>query len=176
MEKRGQFYLIAAVIIAIIVFSLVAITNYAKPKKESTLVFDLGDMLNLETGRVVDFAYYNKSDTSAIIENFTKLVVSSQEGDIGDWFIVYGDPNNITILTFTNGSSGTISVDTGSGEMSIDIKNIKTSKTYIQGSSVDINIGGVTYKFDITLDNTFAFIIRKEGYVAESGKINRMGG
>jgi len=170
MKKRGQFYLVAAIIIAMVVFSLAAVNNYARKESRETDVFDLRKEMGLEGGKVIDFALYSKEDVSKIVENWTGVYVAgNQDKEIENWVFVYGNPTKITVLAFTLGSAGTIRVNDGSTTISTDIKrHNKTATTIPLKDSVNVTFGNFTYMFDTTSEQNFAFLINKEGYIADS--------
>ena len=169
--KRGQFYLVAAVIIAMVVFSLATISNYARIESGETEVFDLRSELGLEGGRVIDFALYSGKDVSKLIENWTEVyIIGKQEQEIENWLFVYGNPNNIIVLAFTLGSAGAITViDSGGTSTSVDVEKYKKNSTVLPASDyVNIILGNFTYRFDTAAGQNFAFLINKEGYIADS--------
>lgn len=173
MNKRGQFYLVAAVIIAIVIFSLASVSNYVKPKERKTAVFDIGAALNFESGKVVAYTQMRAEDTWSFVENYIRIVMNSSDSqNIGSWFIVYGDPNNMTMLTFTSEDAGKDCLGAGGVECpglttSRKVMN-KTSIDY--GSSVNITLNNMVYNFDMTKGNNFAFLIKDENYVSSSSE------
>lgn len=168
-SKRGQFYLVAAIIIALVVFSLATISNYAKENKEEPIVFDLKKELNLETGKVVDFAIYNKSDTNYLIENWTKVYVESQKGkDVENWVFVYGTPGVISVLTFAKESAGKTCIETSATKTCYDAKHTTTTNQRVDGTEIIVTLEGFSYNFNMTSGKNFAFVINKEGYVAST--------
>jgi len=170
-SKRSQFYLAAAIIIAMVVFSLATISNYARIESGETEVFDLRSELGLEGGRVIDFALYSGKDVSKLIENWTEVyIIGKQEQEIENWLFVYGNPNNIIVLAFTLGSAGAITViDSGGTSTSVDVEKYKKNSTVLPASDyVNIILGNFTYRFDTAAGQNFAFLINKEGYIADS--------
>jgi len=174
MEKRGQFYLVAAIIIALVVFGLASVSNYASVEEKETVVFDLRQELGGESGYVIDFALYSQGEISQLIENWTNVYVAGkQDQEIEDWVFVYGDPSNITVLAFVSESSGVITVDSGAGSSYVDITSTKVRRAQAWGDYVNVSLGNFTYSFDMNSGQNFAFLIKKQGYVADSttGKV-----
>jgi len=58
-QKRGQFYLIAALIIIAVIIGFAGISNYIQ-KKEVIKLYDLGEELGIESQNVLDFGTYNE--------------------------------------------------------------------------------------------------------------------
>jgi hypothetical protein len=166
MDKRGQFYLVAAIIIVLVIFGLVAINNYAGVEEKESVVFDLGNQLGVESGSVVNFALYNKNDTPSLLEEWARLYVNiTREAEIENWVFVYGNPTNITILTFTNGSSGSVLIGYDGGYLAVVVKDIKINKNTVYGDYVNVTFGNFTYNFNMKSGQNFAFLINKGGYV-----------
>jgi len=85
MKKRGQFYLIAAIIIIGIVLTSVTLINYIKTKKEKYPIYNLGDIVNFESAKVLDYGIVNGSDLNQLmtywIINYTNYGEKSITGD-----------------------------------------------------------------------------------------------
>ncbi len=71
MQKRGQFYIIAAVLIALIIITLTGMTTYAVIKSKPKTIYSLSSDLKKEGPRIVDFGIYKNNNLSGVIENFT---------------------------------------------------------------------------------------------------------
>ncbi|MFH1710722.1 MAG: hypothetical protein ABH840_00250 [Nanoarchaeota archaeon] len=170
MEKRGQFYLAAAIIIAMVVFGLATVNNYARIESRETGIFDLRNELGLEGGSVVSFALYSGEDISDLLGNWTEVYISGKEyQEIENWLFVYGNPNiGVTVLTFTNGSAGTITIDYGTDKIEYKTKIKEKKKSEFFSDYVNITFGDFTYYFNMTSEQNFAFLINKGGYVADS--------
>jgi hypothetical protein len=169
-NKKSQFYLIAAVIIMLIIFGVFSASSYLKKPREQNVVYDLNKELGLESGKVVDFAIYNKNESSPIIENWTKTYVDSMETKgVEKWVFVFGDERNITILVFNKGKSGVITIDAG-GTSQITLPGNEMDKTTIEssGGTIQVKIGEITYEFAIKKYQNFGMIIRKGGYIVTS--------
>ncbi len=170
--KKGQFYLVAAVIIAIVIFSLATVSNYAKPRERKTIVFDLGDALNFEAGKTIAYTQMEDKDTWSVIEDFVQIVMNSSDSQsIESWFIVYGDPSNITVLTFVNVDVGGVTINTGAGAVGLKVSKRVLNKISVNyNDAVNITFSNITYNFDMTRGNNFAFLIKEENYVSSSSR------
>jgi len=171
-SKRSQFYLVAAIIIAMVVFSLATVSNYARIESRKTDVFDLRSELGLEGGHVIDFALYSKENVSKLLENWTEVYVAgTRDKEIENWVFVYGNPKKgITVLAFTLGSAGTISVvDSGGISSFLTVETSKKSRKVYSGNHLNVTFGNFTYAFNTASEQNFAFLIKKGGYVADSG-------
>lgn len=178
MEKRGQFYLIAAIIIVGVIITLSSITNYITTRKEPVKFYDLSSELSQESARVVDYGIYKEENVPQRIENFTDeyFVYYSEDKEKGvELVFVYGDAENITTATFTTQDTGKISVDygTSSFEVSGTNKYVANRKNFSPaGNEVKVKLLGAEYNFTIKEGENFFFILTKnmteETYMARS--------
>lgn len=80
MRKRGQFYLIAALVIITMIITLVIIFNYSR-REESSRVYDLSRELEIESSKVLDYGGVQGSyPWNDFTKNFTDY--AGQEIDI----------------------------------------------------------------------------------------------
>jgi len=179
MKKRGQFYIIAAIIIVVVIVGLSSIANYAIVRKKPVKFYDLGEELNIESGRVVEHGIYNEIDVPSLIEDFTDkyFVNYSEEKEKGTELIfVYGNKENAKISTYTTEATGEIILTYGAGSFTISgyDKYIPERKTLsnIGEDSIVLNIFNNDYSFSLQEGENFLFVISKkteeETYITSS--------
>jgi len=164
MKRRGQFYLLGAIVIISIIIGFAVISNYSK-KKQTPLIYDLKDELGIEGVNVIEYGTYNE-----LGPNFANLtlhfsgVYSSFAGDKKNMYFIVGTGNNITMYSFTDVVQGTYSIDVGGGYSKIDIKNkeFKENKIIPTSKKITVNVEGKDYEFDITPGENFYFIITQK--------------
>jgi len=171
-SKRGQFYIIAAVIIIFVIIGFLAIKNYALPRKENIKIYDLADELKLETGSVYDYGVYNKSDTNALMKNWTDAYYdySKTYGNVENWVFIYGSRENMTALLFTTQESGSVCINFGGGTCVILEKTIPGKGNIIgEEGTIEITFDpqNFTYTFDLKQGENFFFIIKTSEYSIE---------
>ena len=169
--KKGQFYILAALILIAVVFSFVIIKNYAKPEAKKTKVYDLGKELKIETGNVYDYGVYNNNETKALIEDWIEKYKSYSEGkeNVEDWIFIYGDYEDMTGLVFIKTVGGRFGIVTGEQEFSVEIKEYYKNKTAIRGHQGEINVtfGGINYNFALENGKNFYFVIKSGNATTE---------
>jgi len=167
-NSRGQFYIIAAVIIIAALLGFFALKNYVKIEKEQTRIYDLGKELKIETGSVYDYGIYKGKDTSKLIENWSKTYSEYilQQGIAEDWIFVYGNEKDMSAVTFTTTETGGIEIYTGRGRVGVKIKkgdiNITSLGSNITGQ-VNVTFHNFNYTFDLEEGENFFFVIKSEG-------------
>ncbi len=165
--KRGQFYLIVAIIIISIIVGFFVIQNYARTEKQGTRIYDLGEEFDLETGRVYDYGVYNQKDQNELINNWTNEYYNYTQGDIvEDWIFIYGNKKNLTLITFTQTDAGTISIFNTEYIISKGEKTEEDITDDIDGNKVEITFKEQTYEFKLTPNENFFFVISSEGLVS----------
>lgn len=160
MKKKGQFYLIAAVVIVIVILSLSQITNYIVSKKEPLKFYDLSEELNEEGARVIDYGVYNSQDIQAVIQNYLEnyfINYSKEKESETKFLFLYGDRNLVTAITYSRESTGEISIVWGGGSFTLEATDsyVPDNRTFIPTSDGKVNI--------TLLDNTYEFDLKEKG-------------
>jgi len=166
MNKRGQFYLIGALIIIIVVISLLAVNNYARTKPSDSNVYDISNDISRESKDVIDYGVYNTGtgDINALMSNFTNSYVKSEPAK--KWFFVFGNVNNVTIIAYKV-SDSVINIDVGGSDTRTTItSSTKPFQTNIEPTGlerhVNITIDAAKYRFDLKPGQNFYFIISEK--------------
>ena len=89
LNKRGQFYLIAAIIIVGVLFGLTAIYNSASSQKEDSKVYDLSKEVDFESARVIDSGIFYGRNQSEINDYLYRLI---------EYYGKTNPPSNIVLL------------------------------------------------------------------------------
>lgn len=114
MNKRGQFYLVAALIIITIMASIVTYKSYIKTTPISYKIYDLGEELNLETAEVLDYGIYTGAQQQSIMESWASNFSAYVESGEQDFVFLYIDENdNLRGIKFTFEETGEVSINIG---------------------------------------------------------------
>lgn len=172
MEKRGQFYLIAAIILIAVISGIALYQNYGKKVNTNVVIYDLGKELKVETGNVYDFGTYTSQDTEALIDDWTTKYYqySKSQGNIEDWIFMYGDRGSIRAITFTLVTEGEISITTSASPVKVDIKReIKGNQVIgnINEGKVQVEFNNIKYDFELKDGENFFFVIKGGNSVAK---------
>ncbi len=154
-NKRGQFYLIAAIIIVIVVAGFITVSNYSK-KKTSVKIYDLGEELGIESQNVIDYGTYQEKDLDALLDEFTDSYAEYAK-DNKNLYFLFGDATSIRVKAYQE-IEEEVSVD-GSP---LPVDNGKGEGTYTPDNPVIISIEDVEYQFDLVEGENFYFIISQE--------------
>jgi len=169
MNKRGQFFLIAALIIVAVLLSLGTIYNKARVQKSDSRVYDLSKELTYEGAKVIDSGYYSSLNKDQIGERLNAIISNSSTANKdSDIITIFGDFNNITV---TNYSAQCNTVGIGDSAEISCVPNPETNtKSYPNQKNVTVEIGGNNYTFQLKAGQNFYILMRKsksgETYVA----------
>ncbi|MGV8151502.1 MAG: hypothetical protein ACP5OG_00320 [Candidatus Nanoarchaeia archaeon] len=172
-NKRGQFYLIAATIIIVVLISLSSVRTYAATKPQPRAINDLGYELKEESFRIVEYGILNKTLNKTIL-NFTKE-------EFGPYFLrktnnatvvfIYGNASEMYYSQYIPDKTGIVYATIGgaslNNQQTSEILNI--TRLYSLDNKVKVGIFGKNYTFDINENQMFYFVMvaenEKEVYV-----------
>jgi len=164
MEKRGQFYLIGAAIIILVVLGLITVVNKAIVQPRPVGFFDLSEDYEAETSKVVDYGVYNKYSPSVNIaekvRNITEIFARTEFAK---------DPNVHLVFIYGNSTSYVAeNISSVKSEVSLSYAGTKAAADIYQqkfgiekgSGNVNVSIAGNMYYFNLTETDNFYFVIR----------------
>ena len=164
MDKRGQFFLIAALIASSLLFGLTTVINSARGSAENKAFYGLSDEIDFETKRVLDYGtyYYQEVSTPELMRQF--LVKYADYIAQEKVLFLFGNEDELEGLYFSNRALGSVGVDTGGSATIIPVQQITGSvaNVSVSGETVTVTIEGVTYPFVLLEGQNFFFVIIKE--------------
>jgi hypothetical protein len=178
-NKRAQFFLVAALIIAALLISLATINNYARVSKEDTKFKTILESLSYESARVIDSGVYQSADQELINNHLSSLVENySVSSPDSDFFVVYGSSTNLTLFNYNScNSAGEIGIGSDvSSEVCLSQRAngpCNSGKNCRQeGDMIILTISGNRYQFSLQEGQNFYVVLKKnkagETYVAAS--------
>jgi hypothetical protein len=167
-RSDGQFYLIAAIVIIAIILGFVTIQNYSK--RPTTKVYDLSDELGIESDQVVEYGIINSETMENLITSFTETYAQYIEGDVDNLFFIFGNFEEIKVVTYKDIVQGGISV--GGTEVTVT-----EGQAFVQTYTPELNEEGIRvvkieiksedgeelkYEFELKPGENFYYIMQKE--------------
>jgi|SRR3989344_1118699 len=165
MQKRGQFFLIAAIVIIIILLGLAAVYNSVRTNQEDLRVYDLSEEINYESSQVIQRGIFNSLDETELAQNVEDLsntyAKANPESDI---IVVYGSGSQVNLLIYNSTQTGEIGIDTGNSGASqaIYTRKVIILNSEIESGNLTINIGNIPYTFDLRPGQNFYIVLRKD--------------
>lgn len=160
-DKEGQFYLLATVIIIAMIGGFILISNFSQ--KRSDIGFNyLGEELNIESEKIIDYGISNNKDIKALLENFTETYSIYSEAE--NLYFIFGNKEIITLAGYKKSNSGSISINVGSGDQELILnKGAYNSIELINPQeNIKVIVNEITYDFSLKSGENFYFIISKE--------------
>jgi len=166
MNKRGQFYIVAAIIIILAIAGIASIKTYAIIKSEPRAVKDLSFELNEESLRIVDYGIYNNQDVAGILDTFTDTEFAPyflQKTDNTNVVFVYGNKTYLTAVTYNTASTGSISATIG-GETTMwnTVTTFADRVNVIPTDPLEVTILNRTFTFELKDNEMFYFVMAQE--------------
>ena len=189
MQKQGQFYIIAAVVISTIIAGLITITNYTLVRPEPAQFYDLTKQLESEVGKIIEYGIYSNQDISVYIDNFIKndflKYAHEKEPSVGVIYI-YGNGSFLSVVNYGSDDAGVITElnrTTLSGSQAQTISQVKLhvgnqpiGKRIVEEKGifgnikaevantkfVQVNISGKIYDFPLKGEQYFFAILKSE--------------
>jgi len=164
-NKKGQFYIIAAVIIAMIIVGMAGVSNYVITEEEPTEFYDLGGNLELEGAWVIDYGIYQQQDIEGNLDAFVEQYIEYfSEGEENlELVIVYGNNLEVQTANCTTSSPGDVGVLGAEVSGNTEIKcGIFTDLDTISRDSVEVTLLDTEYPIDLTENKNFYFVIGRE--------------
>ena len=163
MRKKGQFYLIAAIIIVVVLLGLSSLTNYIVEKKEPARFYDLSEEINEESYRVSEYSIINQDKNSEFIEDF----VSYAGEELDNFAVLYGDVNSANITYYKKQDTGEITLTSGGNILTTitGTRELSPEGTAIienPGDQISVDLLDKTYNFQLKDGENFIFIITKQ--------------
>ena len=120
MNKRGQFYLLAALIIIGVIAGLTTVYNQVSVLKEDFTVYDLSSELNFEGAQVLASGVFNDRTDTEILDNLEFLMNHySLKNPSNELIGLYGNEETLYVIVYRNMPTGSIRIDLGTGSPQI---------------------------------------------------------
>ena len=160
MNKRGQFYLIAAILIVIGVSSIVAVSNYASTPTTPPAINSLSSDLSVEGPKIIDYGVYSQNNVNKFAPYFLK------ETDNSNVVFIYGNKTNLYAVQYNLASKGTISATIG-GVTTWDTLGVYAQNITVipSGNFLNVTLLNKTFPFQLQDNELFYFIMveQKQG-------------
>ena len=160
--KRGQFYLIAAIFIILIMFGTASIATQALVKPEPRTIKNLGDELNRETYKIIEHGVVLKKDLPILIENFSGkdmakyILKNSEDASI---VFVYENRTGYNTIAVENKGIGVITI--GGSTLTDEGLNFREGEPEESEGFLELEVNKILYRFKTKPNEIFYFLIVK---------------
>jgi len=151
-NKRGQFFILSAVILSLILTSLTSIYNSSNTSEEPQSLYDLTENIKNEGFEVIDYGFYNSKDMQSTLigyaDNISDYILNTEPD--AEFFFVYGNTTAVILEDYTKDDvQSTISLQTGQSITFISVN--APNRVYRKTNRISITI--TDPNFNITIDN-----------------------
>lgn len=178
MNKRGQFFLVAATIIIGVLIGLTGVVNSINIPEDKGFYYDLADEVNYETKKVMDFGEFNDGATFNLLTDKDAGFLNDYVNYIGQdqVLFVYGNDEETTLcedstnkefcaLIYRNAEVGSVGLNTGGAPETVTIQEStsKKAEVSVNGNKITAIIDDRKYEFNKRQGwNLYQIIIREE--------------
>lgn len=167
MQKRGQFFLIAALIIISLIIGFQKVYTSVYVEDTDSQIYDLSREIDFEGKQVVQHGVFfsvSESDLDKQVQDLTSLYASTHPDS--EFLFVYGDQTSLTALSYELKES-TFGISTGGVAPEISVKRTISqtvrSKNIDSSDEVKVKINDKTeYDFNLKKGNNFFLILSRE--------------
>jgi len=184
VSKRGQFFLLAAVIISAVVISLGISANWADVNREPENFYDFSYDVARESGAVIDYEIYTNVAGGKLEEFVDLLVADIRDRDPdANFLFIYGNSSNLVLKNYGTedvvaggeevpgggaviesviylGAVGTTVTDY-SYSFDEDV-SIKVYENLDVDAVINLTISGYDFEFPVTENKQVIFVMQKE--------------
>jgi hypothetical protein len=167
-NKRGQIYLVAAIIIVMILAGIASVKTYAVTKTEPRKIQDISSELREETSRIIDYGIYSRANLNNLLNSFNQefseyFLEKTEETNI---ILIYGNKTKLYSVQYNNEYTGAVSASIGGASptwtTSEPIINRTDITTKIQDNKIRVAILEKDFVFDIREGEVFYFLITQQ--------------
>jgi len=179
MNKRGQFYILAAVIIIGVILGLGVAVNTIKAGAKPARFYEMSDEFGKESYKVIDYSIANKEDVDSKIKEFAETYIPylKESDPDAEVTFIFGDYDEVQVVNYTEYR----------GNINVFSNRSQKERTFGEGQryyapkywifkpvnrEVNINISGNVYNFRLNEGQNFLFVLKKckeeECYVSKS--------
>jgi hypothetical protein len=168
LNKRGQIYLVAAIIIVMILAGIASVKTYAVAKTEPRKIKDISSELKEETSRIIDYGIYSRANLNNLLNSFNQefseyFLEKTEETNI---VFIYGNKTNLYSVQYNDQYTGAVVANIGGASPtwsdSEPIINKTDITTKIQDNKIKVNLLEKDFVFDVGEGEVFYFLISQQ--------------
>lgn len=169
MNKKGQVFIMAAVIIAGIILSAAKIANSARTGSNQAAFYDLADEIDFETKKVIDYGVINAQNQIGL-DRFVIDFLGNYSDYIQNEEVVFIFGDSSGTMTAINYQSAltphVINLATGPNPITLPITLTQATTAQLErdatNSKIKVTIRGIDYTFSLTQGQNFYFVLIKD--------------
>lgn len=162
MNKGGQFYLVAAIIIISISVGFVIVSNYVSSEQNYN-IYSLRDEISIESQKVISYTLahsYNSNQLEGALNTLGYIYINSPSQN--NWYFIFNETsgNPMIILAYQN-YPATLKIY---GSQQNIIKGIPYTQDFtVLGNTINVSINNYNYTLPISNINFLFIVTSKSG-------------
>lgn len=174
MNKRGQFFLLAAIVIIGVVFGLSRIYTTIEAPTEDSTIYDLTNEIRYEANTIIDSGIFNAVDKQQRDDNIESLTDHYASRNLGsDFVIIHGNQTDMIARFYKTMDSGGIGFEiAGPGSYTYSQETREFSTTFQLNGDDEVTIvleedeededQDIRYTFNIKPGEMFFLVVKEE--------------
>lgn len=153
MNKGGQFYLIAAMVIVSVVMGFIVVTNSVS-SNNSPPIQNVQNGIRIEADNTLDYIDYNglsQVQTWRTLANLSKSYIASQNGTGENLYFIFGNYSNVTTMIYQE-TKAEFLVD---GKYFNNTGEIYEFSYHPDSSVITVKLNGNPYTFQLNNGTSF---------------------
>ena len=148
-NKRGQFYLISAIVLITVFIGIVAIQNKMRQTDQAD-ISKIKEELDLEKKKLLDYIAYNNLNDTSVKSNLTNFAHSyiDKTTKNKNLFFIFGKNDSVRIVGYYLDDIP-ISYNYGGNEHQLIDEGIFETNIIPLSSEIKFNISNIEYSFDL---------------------------
>ena len=156
-NKKGQFYLIAALVIVSLAAGFIVVTNKASIVQNPSISY-LKEEIRTESSNIINYGAYNGMSNNQIetmLANLSYYHINNSRKS--NSYFLLGTKQQMTLIAYQYYWAN---VSLNGEQLNIGTKKIYTQNFSSPGNSINIKINNTSYNFNINEGENFHFIIK----------------
>jgi hypothetical protein len=139
-NRRGQFYLVAAIVIITILIGFSVVSNYSR-NREVVQLYDLKQELNIETARVLEYGTYQEEEADDLLADFAESY-ADYAGEGKNMYFFFGNFQKVTAVAYQDLSNDLIDIAIRKGSGRTGNDNLQCKINNVLASICEGSLGG----------------------------------
>lgn len=155
--KKGQFYMVAAIIIATFVLGVATISNHIQ-RESSERIRDLEGEVKIESAYAADYSLNTGANFKGTMSDFTDNYIEEYKRN-NDIYFLFGSDSEMNVRGYQNTDRVIILSDGNSNKTITSSEGSLSGNINPIGNEIILYLDELKYSFDIKSDRNFNFIL-----------------
>lgn len=161
-NKKGQFYLIVAIIFIVIMMAFVVTSNKSK-KDTSDSLADIGKELEIESEAMMDYIANQEMSWQVRNEKLIEFTTDfSTYSNAENLYFIFGTKENLVVAGYRKLTPERIYFNSEENYLDLNIGGYYSNTYTDTGENINLIIKDTTYEFELSSAENFYFIISDE--------------